>query len=274
MFDSFPPLQIVGKQPFAFRSTRFETWMNGSMTDSGPLNALMECHVVSTHEGEKLLVSVSPDLHDSIESKMLFDEIVTGADRLQLIVVPEESNVDIPALMMFRMIFGPTRGQKSFSSRDPYCCNLFLQNSTIVKVSFSFANPEKLIELYDDKNLTYQSPATEADGPDIFLDAFQRFRKRLGKLPLTGVYHCSVWDEKDDRLFDRTPVKPGLSADKVELFLLHPPGGRIAISGTDEDLTCGVYDESNRLVLRKNISRISLVHSEMPSVQLDFKTLG
>ena len=48
------------------------------------------------------------------------------------------------------MILGPTREQKNFNNNEPYCCNLFIKNEKLKKITFSFSTPEKLIALYSE----------------------------------------------------------------------------------------------------------------------------
>jgi hypothetical protein len=59
-----------------------------------------------------------------------------------------ETNSENMGISMFKMTIGATRDSKHFERNEPYCCNIFLQNGTIAKITFSFSNPEKLIEFY------------------------------------------------------------------------------------------------------------------------------
>jgi hypothetical protein len=148
-WDRFEPFKRVQKQNFSFQPSRFEIWKVGKMIDSGKVSALWTTKVFVQNGAEKMVVNFNEiNLKYEISSELYFDEFVTGNDRLQLITIPNETNSENMAIMMFKMTIGATRQQKNFSSIEPYCCNLFLNNGVILKITFSFSNPEKLIELY------------------------------------------------------------------------------------------------------------------------------
>jgi hypothetical protein len=87
-------------------------------------------------------------LKDEIESELIFDELVTAHDRLQLINIPNDTNASNMAIKLFKMTIGSTRDQHYFTRTEAYCCNIFTINKVISKITFSFSNPENLIELY------------------------------------------------------------------------------------------------------------------------------
>jgi uncharacterized protein YdgA (DUF945 family) len=148
-WDKFEPFKGVQKQGFSFRPSRYETWIGGKMVDSGNVSANVSAKVVNQNSSEKMSVTFNEmNLEDEISSELFFDEFVTANDRLQLITIPNETNSENMGIMMFKMTIGATCQQKHFSSIEPYCCNLFLINGVISKITFSFSSPEKLIELY------------------------------------------------------------------------------------------------------------------------------
>lgn len=149
MFDTFEPFQLVQKRNFAFKPNRFEIWENGNMTSSGRTEFPIVAKVFTETNSEKMEVTIGDlKLHNDICSNNVFDEFVTSKDRLQLIIVPEQTKPDCMGIMGFRMILGATRAEKYFNRNEPYCCNLFLQKGIISKITFSFSNPERLIEFY------------------------------------------------------------------------------------------------------------------------------
>lgn len=149
MFDKFDPLQRVQKQNFQFQPVRYEMWIGGQMVGSGKTSSLIAANVIQQENTEKVEVSFNDmNLYNELTSKIIFDEFVTSRDRLQLITIPRETNVECMGIIAFTMALGVTRQKKNFNRNEPYCCNLFLQQGIIVKVTFSFSNPEKLIEFY------------------------------------------------------------------------------------------------------------------------------
>lgn len=149
MFDKFQPLQRVQKQNFAFQPKRYETWLGGQMVASGRTQSLITANVITEDNAEKVEVNFNDlNLQNELASKNIFDEFVTSNERLQLITIPKETNVECMGIIAFTMAIGVTRQKKNFNRNEPYCCNLFLQQGNIVKITFSFSNPEKLIEFY------------------------------------------------------------------------------------------------------------------------------
>ena len=149
MFDNFKPFQQLQKRDFNFHPTRFETWKGGKMVNSGKTNSLISARVVQQGGIEKVEVTFTDsNLNKELVEKNVFDEFVTAIDRLLLITIPIETNVDNVALAIFRMTVGATRQKKNFDYGEPFCCNLFIQSGSIVKVAFSFSNPERLITFY------------------------------------------------------------------------------------------------------------------------------
>ena len=119
------------------------------MVSSGKTSHLVQADVVQVDGKEKLDVSFGDtSLHNELAKSNIFDEFVTAKDRLQLITIPAQTNAQNMGIMGFQMILGSTRQQKNFNRNEPYCCNLFMQQGSIAKVTFSYSNPEKLLEFY------------------------------------------------------------------------------------------------------------------------------
>ena len=149
MYDKFQPFQELQKQNFTFQPLRYEIWVKGKMVKNGHTSSMIKANVVMQNSSELVEVLFSDEnLNDELASRNIFDKLITANDRLQLVVIPQESNSENMGIMMFKMIIGATRKNKHFNNNQPYCCNLFLQNNTLTKITFSFSNQEKLIEFY------------------------------------------------------------------------------------------------------------------------------
>ena len=151
MFDKFEPYQGVKKQDFAFRPARYETWIGGKMVSKGETNSIIIAKVINLDGAEKIEIIFNDEqLNTELASKNVFDEFITSTDRLQLITIPNETNSQNMGIMMFKMTIGATRQIKNFNRNEPYCCNLFIKSGKIAKLTFSYSNPEKLMEFYSE----------------------------------------------------------------------------------------------------------------------------
>jgi len=150
MFDKFESYKVVNmKQDMKFIPARYELWQRGQMTNSGLTISPVTIRSISDGEKEQYQVSFDDSsLRSEITTLNFFDIFVTSLDRLQLIIIPNATNSNNVALQMLKMNLGPTRNSKNFDYDEPFCCNLFFQQGQLVKVTFSFSNPEKLLELY------------------------------------------------------------------------------------------------------------------------------
>jgi|SRR5690625_3698645 len=152
MFDKFDSYKVVKmKQDMKFIPARYELWQRGQITNSGLINSPVTIRSISDGEKEQYKVTFDDStLRTEITTSNVFDIFVTSLDRLQLIIIPNETNSSNTALQMLKMNLGATRNSKNFDYDEPFCCNLFFQQGQLVKVTFSFSNPEKLLELYID----------------------------------------------------------------------------------------------------------------------------
>ncbi len=177
MFDSFKPFQGVKKINFGFKPTRFEIWKGGKMINNGKTNSLISANVIIQDDFEKTEITfIDSNLNNELSQKNIFDEFVTANDRLQLITIPIETDNEVAGITMFKMALGPTRQRKNFNNSEPYCCNLFLQNGQIVKITFSFSNPEKLLEFYQDVDDSFKfHKDLKHSGHDLIIHFFQLF---------------------------------------------------------------------------------------------------
>ena len=148
-WDRFEPFNRIEKKDFSFRPSRFEVWSEGQMISNGKAFSPV---IGSVREKNGLILMVisyyETGLLNEILEEVFFDEFISSTDRLKLMTIPTETYTENMGLLTLRITYGPTRLQKDFYPKEPYCCNLFLQNGLISKISFSFSFPEKLIELY------------------------------------------------------------------------------------------------------------------------------
>ena len=146
MFDKFGTNQIVEKQNFTFNPDRYEIWIGGNEVNNGNTNKLISANVINSGGSEKMEINFKDSrLENEISEIIVFDQFITSGDRLILLTIPEITNVENIAFVIFRRTIGATRKEKNFKKNEPFACSLFLINGIIAKISFSFSNPEKQI---------------------------------------------------------------------------------------------------------------------------------
>lgn len=271
MFDKFEPFQGLQKQNFAFQPTRYETWVAGKMVSSGRTNSIIYANVVQQDGTEKVEVTFNDQtLNTELSQKNIFDEFVTATDRLQLIVIPEETNVENVAIMMFKMTIGATRKRKNFINTEPFCCNLFLQSGTIAKITFSFSNPEKLIEFYNDSEIDYNSNKSE-DIFDSFRNSFQKLRKKVLDLPLNMRFRCDVYKIDGEKLINNEKGNIRVSADEIILETYDNSGDFIVFYDNNDKLFCKYVVMNGQIIVNEAFEKVEFESKGMPNVSLIFE---
>lgn len=192
MFDKHEPFHKIEKQDFSFLPNRYEIWIGGKMIKNGKTNKPLIAKTTTENGYEKVVINMQDeDLKNEIAVNNTFDEFVSGADRLQLITIPSETNVSCVGIQAMQMTIGATRDFKAFNGNEPYCCNLFTIDGRIAKITFSFSNPEKLIEFYADEK------SDTDNGKEIINKAFELLSKSKDSL-LSKHSHISVSDIEAD----------------------------------------------------------------------------
>lgn len=144
-FDTFDNLNELIPQPFKYIPNRFELWQNQKITRSGLTNGLIE----TTIKNGKIFIIVNDiNLHYLIDEQTEYDKLVCATDRLRIINVPAKTDISCNGIDTLSSIYGPTRSIKIFKETEPYCCNIFLKDGKLAKLSFSYSNPVKLLEFY------------------------------------------------------------------------------------------------------------------------------
>lgn len=149
MYDRFEPLKTLKMIDFNFHSSRFENWIGGKMISSGESNSTIIGKVI--FEGLNEVVEVSfnnSNIFSELSPQNIFDIFISNHDRLQLLTIPNFTNVENMGIMSSKLIIGATRERKNFNRNEAYCCNLFLADGKLEKITFSFSNPERLLEFY------------------------------------------------------------------------------------------------------------------------------
>lgn len=151
MFDKHTDRKELNKQSFYFQPSRYELWIDGSLLNSGKTDQVIRAAAIIENGEEKIKINFDDSkLHHELKQFNIFDKFITSNDRLQLVTIPVDTNVECVGLLMMQHLVGFTRQKKNFDRNEPYCCNLFTINGVISKVTFSYSNPEKLLEFYSE----------------------------------------------------------------------------------------------------------------------------
>ncbi len=97
--------------------------------------------------GIDVLIDRNP-MPKKIISQMKFDRATTSGERILFYIAAERTNVENASLSMLSSVLGYTRGHKYYDSNEPIFASVFTINHNVAKVSFTFGNPDRLIEFY------------------------------------------------------------------------------------------------------------------------------
>ncbi len=143
--DSYTPFQQVSLTPFVFQASRYEEYKDGQKINYGPTSIIVRC---TRLDGDRVKCIIgNNDLYDKLMS-CEFDECITLHDRMLMLSCPEETNAHIPIVSMLQVTTGPTCYSRNYQSIEPVVGSIYTLNGYVVKMSFTMANPERLIELY------------------------------------------------------------------------------------------------------------------------------
>lgn len=151
-FDNWPSFLDFSFQEFSFSVDRYKEWVAGRMISSGATH--FNVYFKYDKNGffsNKVSIEVKVEgnpFPQKLLSNFKFDRAITSGDRILFYIAAEESNVQNTSVMMLANIIGSTRHSKFFESNEPVLASVFTINQNVAKVSFSFGNPDRLIELY------------------------------------------------------------------------------------------------------------------------------
>ncbi len=146
-FDNWPALKAFTFQDFTFRGSRYEIWREGSMVSSG--NSFSCIHFFTDKKNGRITVMLEKTPYSHLLSPMqTYDGAICLNDRILLYVSPKNTNVTCNTLAMLSSVIGYTRDSNYYNDNEPVAASIFTVNGDVVKVSFTFANPDRLIEFY------------------------------------------------------------------------------------------------------------------------------
>lgn len=155
MFDKREPFQIITKGlNFAFKPRNYEIWSGGKKTKNGIFRGLIECSQDNS-KSEGILIKISEQFRElQICETIKFDLCYTSSDRIYLATVPKYSNIS--EYVSFKSFVSNvpegfpiiTRVDKEFEINEPYVCSVYTIKNNVAKISFSFGNNPRLLEIF------------------------------------------------------------------------------------------------------------------------------
>lgn len=143
--DSYTPFKTVNLQAFFFQTTRYEEYQAGKMIDSGSTSILIRCTLMDDNRIKCIIGN--NDLSNKLMS-CEFDTCISLHDRLLMMSSPQKTNADIVVVAALQSIVGTTCSERNYLPNEPVVGSIYTEKGCVVKMSFTMANPERLIELY------------------------------------------------------------------------------------------------------------------------------
>ncbi len=149
-FDNWPPLQDFTFQKFNFHSHKYEMWEAGRMIRSGEVHCNIKyiCNGGIYNRTSIDVKIVGNPFPQTLMSSLEFDRAICLGDRILFYISAAHTNVQNTTLAMLASVIGYTRESKEYDDNEPVVASVFTIKQTVVKVSFSLANPDRLIEFF------------------------------------------------------------------------------------------------------------------------------
>lgn len=143
--DSYQPFITQKLESFIFKAKRYEEFKNGEKIASG--STTLDVVVKPQCNGQIQCLFANNDLNEKLMSTT-FDTCISSHDRLLMMSSPQHTNADVPVISVLQFVIGTTCEERYYQSIEPVVGSIFTEQGKVVKLSFTMANPERLIELY------------------------------------------------------------------------------------------------------------------------------
>ena len=148
-FDNWPALQEFSFDKFSFPVDRYELWEDGKIIKSGETHFNIEFGWAGGVLKFGIVVQIENNpMPDLLKSTISFDKAITSGDRILFYIAATSSNVQHTSLELIKSFIGCTRDSKIYDKNEPILASVFTIDHKVAKVSFSLANPDRLIEFY------------------------------------------------------------------------------------------------------------------------------
>lgn len=144
-YNDFEPIGL--SKAIGIRSTSYKKYVAGAIVES---DARITDVIISPKENTNQLdvtITYTRKFIRIIERRtFVFDLCFTMNDRLLCVSVPKTSNKSSMIIEMAKQFFGYTCASKHYEDDEPISCSIFTENHDVVKVAFSYEDPEYMIE--------------------------------------------------------------------------------------------------------------------------------
>lgn len=149
-FDEWPSLKDFTFHEFSFKGSKYKMWEAGYMMRSGVFNANIHCICNGgVRNRTRIDVNISGNpLPELLMSNLRFDRAICLPDRIMFYSTPAETNVQNTTLAMLSSVVGYTCDNKFYENNEPVVVSVYTINHAVVKMSFSLADPDRLIEIF------------------------------------------------------------------------------------------------------------------------------
>ena len=150
-YDKFPAFQSFQASHTFFKASRYETWQNQKMVDGGACETVIE--FMPGHKPNGQPTTLFRVINNGVRSADIntdfdLDTNFSQNDRLTLATIPQVERGESLGIVGVRNMIGITDPAAVIKGNVPYCGNMFNKLGILVKMSFSFSQPDKLVELF------------------------------------------------------------------------------------------------------------------------------
>ena len=149
-FDEWPAMQDFTFNEFSFRGSNYEMWEAGRKIRSGVTNTNIHCICnggVYNRTSIDVKLTGNP-LPETLLSDIRYDRAICLPDRIMFYTTAKNTNKRNTTLVMLASNVGYTREDKVYKENEPVVASVFTINQSVVKISFSLTNPDRLIEFF------------------------------------------------------------------------------------------------------------------------------
>lgn len=149
-FDEWPAMQDFTFQEFSFRGNHYEMWEAGRKIRSGISSFNIHC-ICNGGVYNRTSIDVNilgNPFPETLMSNLRYDRAICLPDRIMFYTTPKITNIQNTTLALLASNVGYTSEKKFYEDNEPVVASVFTINQSIVKVTFSLANPDRLIEFF------------------------------------------------------------------------------------------------------------------------------
>ncbi len=130
IYDQYSEDNTIVWEDIQFLPNRFEVWHSGQKTKEGEILYPVVLNLEKNSRGilglEQIKVThTEVELYDVVSYKNWFDMIGTQGNRILLMTVPTETNINSIGMQALQHKWPHSRYSHQFKSNEPFACSLF-----------------------------------------------------------------------------------------------------------------------------------------------------